>query len=74
MRLRYNSYWRLIKVLILIILEVLYEFHMYYYFNATPTVLILIILEVLYEPIFIVFVNNCFTDVLILIILEVLYE
>ena len=61
------------NVLILIILEVLYEFLKLNIFQIFHIVLILIILEVLYE-----YVEDEFTDalidVLILIILEVLYE
>ena len=61
------------KVLILIILEVLYERTKLYGAQVVYIVLILIILEVLYEPDYFLAWQRGYT-VLILIILEVLYE
>ena len=61
------------EVLILIILEVLYEFMTASLIPTAGVVLILIILEVLYEIEYI-WRGKSFSDVLILIILEVLYE
>ena len=64
----------IVIVLILIILEVLYELVNVESFNKLCGVLILIILEVLYEPDFENHDSLMITNVLILIILEVLYE